>query len=218
MLKINDSVKVKPGIKDPDTGKYDMSHWQGRICDIEEQEGYPLLITIAWDSLTLKSMPKSFVEESIRDGYAFEEMNLYVHDVERTEPRDMLHDSDEIVRSLEDLFAWVEIGKQAKRIQAVEDACLNDFDLIHHWFALLAKNLEIPCKVIYKGGSNASLQPGTEITLNGLLDANDKEGIIGTAIFNRRSVQVRLCEVAPVKNAPQDVEALEDYLVWFAKR
>lgn len=217
MFKINDSVKVKTGIKDPDTGKYDMSHWQGRVCEIEEVEGYPPVITIAWDSLTLKGMPKSFIEESIRDGYVFEEMNLYVHDVERTEPRDMLHDSDEIVRSLEELFAWVEIGKQAKRIQAVEDACLNDFDLIHHWFTHLYRNMEIPCKVIYKGGSNPDLRPGMEITINGLLDANDKAGVIGSTMHNRRLVQVRLCEVAPAEKT-HGTEALEDYVVWFANR
>lgn len=35
MLKINDLIKVKPGIKDPDHETFDMGGWQGSISTIE---------------------------------------------------------------------------------------------------------------------------------------------------------------------------------------
>ena len=76
MLKINDSVKVKPGIKDPDNEMFDIGGWQGRITEIESSKGEDAIVTIAWDSITLLAMTREFIEESVRDGYAFAEMNL----------------------------------------------------------------------------------------------------------------------------------------------
>jgi hypothetical protein len=37
-IKIGDSVRVKPGVKDPDY-ENDMSGWQGRITHIDTDEG-----------------------------------------------------------------------------------------------------------------------------------------------------------------------------------
>lgn len=36
MLKINESVKVKLGIKDPDNEQFDLGGWQGRIIEIDD--------------------------------------------------------------------------------------------------------------------------------------------------------------------------------------
>ena len=50
---IGESVVVKPGVTDPDTGRA-IGGWQGRISAI--LDGAEIL-TIRWDSLTLRSMP-----------------------------------------------------------------------------------------------------------------------------------------------------------------
>jgi hypothetical protein len=55
---IGEAVVVKPGVKDPDTGE-DLSGWQGRISAISAEET-PLL-TIQWDSVTLKGLPTAFM-------------------------------------------------------------------------------------------------------------------------------------------------------------
>jgi len=50
---VGESVVVKPGVSDPDTGG-DIGGWQGRISAIFDAEE---TLTIQWDSLTLKSIP-----------------------------------------------------------------------------------------------------------------------------------------------------------------
>jgi hypothetical protein len=63
-IKIGDSVRVKPGVKDPDY-ENDMSGWQGRITHIDTDEGK--FIEIAWDSITLNQMPVELIETSIEE-------------------------------------------------------------------------------------------------------------------------------------------------------
>ncbi len=82
MFKINDLVRVKRGVKDPDMEKYDLSGWQGYIRDIDEESGEEALVAIEWDAETLEKMPASFVRESLRDGYDFDLMSLGVSDIE----------------------------------------------------------------------------------------------------------------------------------------
>ncbi len=50
---IGESVVFKPGVTDPDTGG-DIGGWQGRVSTILDEAE---ILTIRWDSLTLKSIP-----------------------------------------------------------------------------------------------------------------------------------------------------------------
>ncbi len=55
-LQVNDSVVVKAGVKDPDTGM-GLGGWQGRVAKIEEDN----LLCIDWDSQTLKNIPDFYI-------------------------------------------------------------------------------------------------------------------------------------------------------------
>lgn len=215
MLKINDSVKVKHGIKDPDNEQFDLANWQGRIIEINASNAAEVLVTIAWDSLTLRAMPKQFVEESIRDGLDFAEMTLLADEVELVEARDNPQDSNEVIQALESENSWADLGEQGKRIQAVEDACEHDFALVEHWFEYLENNVELPVKAQYIGNSNRNLRFGAEILINGFADADDHYGVIGSAIYQKRWLQVPLCDLKVLESSKK-TEALEDYIVWFA--
>jgi hypothetical protein len=57
-LRIGDSVIVKSGVTDPDTG-LDISGWQGRIAAIYTEA--TTQVEIHWDSITLKNMPESAI-------------------------------------------------------------------------------------------------------------------------------------------------------------
>ena len=54
-IKLNDSVIIKSGVKDPDLG-IELEGWQGRISALEEE-----VIGIDWDSITLKNMEESVI-------------------------------------------------------------------------------------------------------------------------------------------------------------
>lgn len=217
MLKINDSVRVKPGIKDPDNEQFDLGGWQGRIIEIDDSAPSEVLVTIAWDSQTLREMPKQFVEGSIRDGLDFSEMTLLAEEVELTEARDKAQDSRDVIQKLEAENNWAEFDEQGKRIKAMEDACENEFDLIDLWFEHLEKTVKLPIKARYIGEPTQNLRPGVEILINGFVDADYDYGVLGSATYQNRRVQVPLCDVE-VLNSNKNTEALEDYIVWFVNR
>src|SRR2546425_385381 len=79
-----ESVVVKPGVTDPDTG-HNIGGWQGRISAIFDEMG---TLTIQWDSHTLKSMPLTHIAWCEEEGMSWSEMNLSNHEVEPATARD----------------------------------------------------------------------------------------------------------------------------------
>jgi hypothetical protein len=80
---IGDAVVVKAGVKAPDTGD-EIGRGQGRISTI--QAGEPLILTIHGDSVTLKSLPATFIGYSVEEGLSWTEMNLEPQAVTHTPP------------------------------------------------------------------------------------------------------------------------------------
>ena len=64
---VDDSVVVKEGTLDPDYDN-DISGWQGRIYEIDDSNFDDPLIRIEWDSITLRNMPRSVIEDNKKDG------------------------------------------------------------------------------------------------------------------------------------------------------
>src|SRR5258706_12435812 len=81
---IGESVVVKSGVTDPDTGR-DIGGWQGRISAILDEAE---ILTIRWDSLTLRSMPEALLAWSEEEGLSWSEMNLSPEEVEPAAARD----------------------------------------------------------------------------------------------------------------------------------
>src|SRR5574341_1713177 len=87
-LKVGDSVVVKPGVKDPDTGG-DIGGWQGRITEFHDEAG---TVVIKWDSITLKSMPFSMIEYCEKEGLDWQAMGIGLDDIEPATARDSERD------------------------------------------------------------------------------------------------------------------------------
>ena len=64
---VGDSIVVKPGVKDPDSGT-DISGWQGRVTEIQSYQPGKLTVTFQWDSLSLKRMPASAIRRCEEKG------------------------------------------------------------------------------------------------------------------------------------------------------
>lgn len=161
---VDDSVVIKEGTLDPDYGN-DISGWQGRIYEIDDNFDDPL-IRIKWDSITLRNMPRSIIEDSEKDDLVWSTMDMYASDLEPTKPRDR---KEEVAKTLEmisekyDLEEFddgdtgliedeIETDQQMKRIQAIlrvtdeEDMVVNDENL-EKYFQYLNKNIVFPCIV-----------------------------------------------------------------------
>lgn len=67
MLKINDTITVKPGTEDPDFGG-DIGGWKGCITEIDNSNSDNTLVTIEWDANTLKNMPKNYLKRCFKEG------------------------------------------------------------------------------------------------------------------------------------------------------
>ena len=117
-MKQGDSVKVKQGILDPDLNQFNMSGWQGRITNITS-DNESNLIEIAWDSITLKQLPKEFIENSIEDGYDYSVMSLEKDDIELTKPRDKESDVEKQMKEIEKRYHNIAFDEQEKRIAAI---------------------------------------------------------------------------------------------------
>jgi len=96
-FKVGDSVIVKQGVLDPDFGT-DIGGWQGRIVTIERQSNH---IGIEWDSITLKNIPSSVIDQCEVENLDWTQMCLSSTDVELTQPRDTEEDVAAIIEQIE---------------------------------------------------------------------------------------------------------------------
>ncbi len=85
---VGDSVIAKAGTSDPYHTEYDISGYQGRIIQIEDEGDGPSLIRIEWDSITLKNMTAIFIENREKNDLLWSEMDLYGNALLPARPRD----------------------------------------------------------------------------------------------------------------------------------
>ncbi len=64
-FRIGDTVVVNCGVMCPDKSTLSLSGWQRRVAQIYAEEG---TLEIAWDSVTLRTLPKDYVRESEQGG------------------------------------------------------------------------------------------------------------------------------------------------------
>src|SRR2546421_8488988 len=113
---IGESVVVKPGVTDPDTGR-DIGRWQGRISAILDEAE---IVTIQWDSLTLKSIPPAHIAWCEEEGLSWSEMNLSSEEVEPVAARDTEDDVARTIAEIESQTSWLYLGgEQGQRIQTI---------------------------------------------------------------------------------------------------
>ncbi len=84
VLHVGDSVVVKSGVLDPDF-KIDISGWQGRIEEIDDEEE---TIFIRWDSITLQEMRLGLIIQCENENLDWEVMTLNMDEIEVAMERD----------------------------------------------------------------------------------------------------------------------------------
>ena len=93
---IGESVVVKAGVKDPDTGG-DIAGWQGRIHFIFEKEE---MLEIQWDSVTLRNMSDEDIAWCQEECLSWSEMNLSPEEVEPATARDTEKDVAKVIKEI----------------------------------------------------------------------------------------------------------------------
>ena len=214
---IGESVEVKPGVTDPDTGR-DIGGWRGRISAILDEAG---ILTIQWDSLTLKSMPPAVITWSEEEGLSWSDMNLLPQDVEPVAARDAEDDVAKTVAELEPQYSWLYLGgEQGKRIQAIVNRAQghDEFAVFRTWHAYLEEHLVFPFAAIVEEYQRGPVRQGSQVTVLAITFLDETYGTVVTVKHKNGVHELPLCDLKATQADAQTRHLVDDYAVWFANR
>ncbi len=214
---IGESVMVKAGVTDPDTGR-DIGGWQGRISAILDEAE---ILTIRWDSLTLKSMPPALLAWSEEEGLSWSEMNLSTEEVESATARDTEDDVAAATAELESQTSWLYLGgEQGKRIQAIVNRAAghNELAVFRTWHAYLEEHLVFPFAATVEEYQRGQVRQGARVTVRAITFLDETYGTI-VAVKHKHGVnELPLCDLKATEADTETRQLVEDYAVWFANR
>ena len=214
---IGESVVVKPDVTDPDTGG-DIGGWHGRITAIFDEEE---IVTIQWDSLTLKSIPPAHIAWSEEEGLSWSEMNLAPEEVEPAAARDTEDDVAATIAEIESQTSWLHLGgEQGQRIQAIVNRAKghDEFAVFRTWHAYLEEHLVFPFSAIVEEPQRGPVRQGARVSVLAITSLDETYGTI-VAVKHKNGVhELPLCDLKGTEANAETRQLVEDYAVWFANR
>ncbi len=221
-MKIGDSVFVKQGVKEPDLEEFEIGGWQGRVVDIDTKSGKEnILITIEWDSLTLRQISSNYIEQSEREGLDWENMTLYESELEKTKPRDKKENVKQTQDILSNKHHWDSLGDEGIRISKVLDK-VNPHDemkCLQKWVDYLDNEMTFPIHAIVTDSEdNWLIKSGDKVVIKSLPHIVDMYGIIASIRLNGEKYEFPLCDLVAIHKTKADFQLIDDYRTWFANR
>jgi len=216
-IKVGSSVRVKSDVRDPDDHTRSLGGWQGRVLGLDGD-----MVSLAWDSLTLKAMPNDMIEKCEAEGWDWSEMRLGLEDVEPAEARDTPAAVVRAKKALGDGYAWVWLGEEGRRIgRVLRHTTPHDIMAqLGAWRAYLAQTLTFPfAAVVSENQDRGPLKHGDHVKVIGLNDLiENMYGLIADLRVGHRKYAFPLCDLEVVDKGSPDYQPMKDYAVWFANR
>ena len=220
-LKIGKSVKVREGTMCPDLEDLRIGGWQGQVSEIGEDEDGNDLIRICWDSITLKNLPRYFIDQSEEEGLEYAKMYLWPEEVELAECRDTEEDVAKILAESSKRHSWSWLGEEGKRIQQVL-ADVYEADVmkaLEAWQKYLEKTLAFPFDAVVSGYQDKGpLQSGDSVSVKKISIVDDLYGVIVELRRGRKKYHHPLCDFEVINEDSANHQPIKDYCVWFANR
>ena len=210
------SVRFQLGTKDPNTG-IDISKWQGRIIEVEDDE----IVLIELDSVTLRSLPESYIIYCEEDGYGWGEYYWPTSELESAEPRDSTAEREAVYDEIAHRHRWAHLEEEGQRIsKIVGDSDDHSLKAVQKWKKQLNTNLTFPFRAEVSEWSSHGrhVKIGDKVKVLGIDMIDDHYGILVDCKFRYSTLVLPLADltVADV-NAPQH-DLVHLYAVWFANR
>lgn len=218
-FRVGDCVKVRNGVKDPDF-EMDISGWQGRITVLDEFED-ETIAAIQWDSVTLKNMPPSLIEQCDEEGFDWSEISLSVEDIEPGVARDDEHEVEHVIHSMTKHIEFAHLGERGERIQQVISGIEEDnyIDALSAWRSYLSGVLVFPLTAkVDEFEEEYPFPRGEEVQVLALGETDDVYGITAMIQHGAEERAFPLCDLAALDKESKNYEAIKDYRVWFANR
>lgn len=216
---IGDNVVVKLGFKDDEDG-YDMGGWQGRITDMDK-DSKPVMVSIQWDSITLKNIPLKLIEQYEETGMSWDEYNLYAEDIGPATPRDTEDDVEKVIDEIVRQTGWISLGEEGRRIQKVLYGIGpgDHWECYEAWYEYFEETLTFPFKAeVYESEGRGPLRIGDAVRVIGLLDISDPYGVLVDIKKGRRGYDFPLCSLEVTDKKSPLFQIVKDYVVWYANR
>ena len=221
-MKIEDSVIVKQGVKEPDFDDMEIGGWQGRVVNIDTESDIDnVLITIEWDSLTLNQMPSNYIEQSIRDGFEWQNITLDAAELEKTKPRDKKKDVKKAQDKLSDKYYWASFGDEGIRISKVLSNVnpRDEMKCLQKWVDYLDIKLTFPIQAIVSDSEdNWLIKIEDKVLIKSLPHIVDMYGIIASIRLKGKKYEFPLCDLEVLDKTKDDFQLINDYKIWFANR
>lgn len=221
-MKIGESVKVKAGVLEPDTEKFEIGGWQGRIVEVDTlttDEG--TLINIMWDKITLQQIPSDYIIQSEIEGLGWETMVLFESDLEMAESRDTVAEVKSMQEELSEKYYWSSLGEEGLRIEEVLTGIDRDDETtcFDTWKNHLNKNLIFPFQAeVTESEANEEIKEGTTVVITALSKVNERFGILAIIKTNGSDSVFPLCDLEVTDKKSANYQFINDYTVWFANR
>jgi len=214
---IGDTVRVKDGFKDEEIDLA-MGGWQGRITEIFDDEGG---VTVAFDSITIKAMPVSYIRHCEEEGYSWDEYGFETAWVETAEPRDAGYEVTAAIQERAGEVRYAHLGEEGRAIEAIlnevdPDDEMEDADA---WEEYLENHLTFPFEAtVDEFQERGPLQGGDRVRVLGIEMVDEHYGVIVELRRGRNVYHHPLCDLKMVGRASAQKDLVQLYAVWFANR
>ena len=222
-IKIGNNVKVKEGIKDPDDEDYSIAGWQGWVVevydeDLSEDNKENLQFMLAWDSVTLKNIPRTRLIELEREGYDWTMMCLDINDVDIATPRDKMEDAEAVSEALSDDIYWEGMGEEGEQIAQILGNAQTSKEAYKAWETYLEKELLFPFKVeSYSDDSSVGFYDSDYKAVK-LGDIDEDYGILVVVPFENTTREMALSDLDLKDEESPNFKALDLYSTWFTNK
>ncbi len=216
-FKIGDAVKIKQGVKDVETGKWDMSGWQGWITEPKKKNDptYELI----WDTDTFKNMPIGYIQEGNMEDLDLLHYCLTDEDLEPAKPRDTFKAAKAFADKWETKHTFNDGSEEGNLIMEMCGDETNMYKVLDKWKKYLSEKLTFPFEATVTESDNKAISIGQKITVLGM-DGNKKanldNGFIVTIKVKGQDMQHPLCDLEiEDEDSPNalHVNAYADWLV-----
>lgn len=214
---IGDSVCVRDGFIDEETD-HPMGRWQGRIKEFYPEEQTAL---VAFDSVTLKAMPASYVERCEEEGCSWAEYGFSTDDLIKATVRDNASDVKRVFKEIASRHRYNYLGEEGRAIQSIlADVDPDDeMEAFETWEAYLSQHVKLPVDAeVSEYQERGPLRGGDRIRIHSFEMVDDLYGIIVKVKRGRETFHFPLCDLEAIDQNSTEHDLIQLYAVWFANR
>jgi hypothetical protein len=215
-FKLGDSVRFQDGQQDEESGT-DIGGWQGRITEVDAQHQ---MLLVELDSITLKSLPREYLEECEEEGLGWSEYYIESHSVGPAQPRDTKQDVEQTIAELSDSLGWVYLGEEGREINAILAGASSEYAQMKAWAKHMRKVLRFPfyAEVSEWQKPGSVLQVGQKVKVIGIADLDEWYGVLVKVKEDRQAYVFPLCDLEVTPDNSPNHDPVHLYAVWFANK